>query len=97
LLSDTDPLHWQHEIDRNPWLGLIERPTLSFETGVLKPAAGAYLAAARNVGVEPTGCLFIDDLEENVTGARQVGMRALHFTDHTKLKIDLVRLGVMTQ
>ncbi|HUU02318.1 MAG TPA: HAD-IA family hydrolase [Myxococcota bacterium] len=95
LLSDTDPLHWRHEIDRNSWLSLIERPTLSFETGVLKPAREAYRAAARNVGVEPASCLFIDDLEENVAGAREVGMQALLFTGHPELGIGLARVGVL--
>ena len=95
LLSDTDPLHWDFELRRNPWLGIFERPTLSFETGYMKPAPEAYLAAAANVGRDPGQCFFIDDMQENVTGARQAGMLADRFTTYDALRARLIELGIL--
>lgn len=79
LLSDTDPLHWNHIITNWPWIDTIENPTLSFEVGVIKPNAKIYLKAAENVNTPPEKCLFIDDLQANVEGALAVGMNAVRF------------------
>ena len=79
LLSDTDPVHWDFIRRRWPWIDAIKKPTLSFEVGAMKPQAGIYLAAAENVNVPPEHCLFVDDLEVNVEGARAVGMQGIRF------------------
>lgn len=80
LLSDTDPLHWNFVRGAYPWIDrLFKKPTLSYKLGVMKPAPAIYLQAARNVGAEPQNCLYIDDLEDNVLGARAVGMTAVRF------------------
>ena len=86
LLSDTDPLHWNHIITTWPWIGHIQNPTLSYRVGVMKPNPEIYLAAADNVNTPPEKCLYIDDLQTNVEGARAVGMTAAHFENAEQLK-----------
>ncbi|MBL7214045.1 MAG: HAD family phosphatase [Phycisphaerae bacterium] len=86
LLSDTDPLHWNHIITTWPWLGMFEKSTLSYQVGVMKPNPKIYLTAAKNVDTSPEKCLYIDDLENNVEGARTVGMTAVQFEDITQIK-----------
>ena len=93
LLSDTDPIHWEYLRTTWPWIGAIKKPTLSYEVGVMKPDAAIYLAAARNVATEPAHCLFIDDLEANVEGARAVGMQAVRFENPAALLKDLDGVG----
>jgi putative hydrolase of the HAD superfamily len=44
--------------------------------GHAKPDPATYLAVAASLGLPPEACWFIDDLTENVEGARLVGMRA---------------------
>ena len=94
LLSDTDPIHWEYIRTTWPWIGAIENPTLSYEVGTMKPNAGIYLAAARNVDTAPEHCLFIDDLEVNVEGARAVGMHAISFENPAGLLKRLVQIGL---
>lgn len=48
-------------------------------TKILKPDAHAYLDCARELGVEPHKCVFVDDQKRNVQGAQDVGMNAVHF------------------
>ncbi len=48
------------------------------ELGVRKPAAEAYLAAAKVLDVAPERIVFLDDTPECVEGARAVGMVGLH-------------------
>ena len=86
MLSDTDPLHWNHIITTWPWLKMFETPTLSYQTGVMKPDPAIYLKAAENVNTSPENCLYIDDLQDNVEGARAVGMTALQFENISQIK-----------
>ncbi|GIV78605.1 MAG: phosphatase [Litorilinea sp.] len=44
--------------------------------GAAKPAPAAYLTVMERLGVDPADCLFVDDEEICVEGARAVGMRA---------------------
>jgi len=44
--------------------------------GYAKPHPRAYLAVAEALGLPPAACCLVDDLTENVAGARLVGMRA---------------------
>lgn len=89
LLSDTDPLHWEWIRATYPYVASIPSPTLSFETGFMKPDPRAYEAAATRTGVAVGDCLFIDDLPGNVEGARRVGMDAVLFVDMDTLWADL--------
>lgn len=94
LLSDTDPIHWGYIKTTWPWIGTIDKPTLSYEVGVMKPDAEIYLAGARNVRTDPRQCLFVDDLEVNVEGARAVGMQAILFENPTALSKQLKEIGL---
>jgi glucose-1-phosphatase len=55
------------------------RNFLSYELGLHKPDAEAYLAVSRQLGIAPAGCLFLDDVEENVLGARAAGLASMRF------------------
>ncbi len=95
LLSDTDPLHWEKICGLFPWIAAIDSPTLSFEVGCLKPHPKMFEKAAANCGRPRGECLFIDDLIENVDGARCFGMPALQFSTPEKLRRDLAGLGIL--
>lgn len=95
ILSDTDPLHWAAIRDMMPWLDAVGTPTLSYEVGFLKPHPNMFSAAAANAGCEKEQCLFIDDLIDNVDGARYFGMPALLFHDARRLEKDLTGVGLL--
>lgn len=56
----------------------------SAEEGVRKPDPRIYLRACQRLDTKPQACLFMDDLEENILGAQQVGMQTLHWKDRTE-------------
>lgn len=66
----------------------------SGDLGVAKPEAAIYLHAARELGLPPQRCIFIDDAEPLAEGARRAGMRALRFSSYLQLLADLRSLGV---
>ncbi|MBI1778889.1 MAG: HAD family phosphatase [Proteobacteria bacterium] len=52
----------------------------SAELGAAKPDAEAYRRCLARLDMAPAETLFIDDLEENVAGARQAGLQAHRHT-----------------
>ncbi len=96
LLSDTDPLHWAYILESYPWLQRIEKPTLSFEIGTLKPDKRSYLQAASNMGFDADKCFFTDDLEKNIQGALACGMDAVRFEGCDALRTELVKRNIIT-
>ena len=97
VFSNTDPLHWQHICDTNPIMEIFTRPTLSFEIGMQKPAPDSYRIAAANVDTPAENCLYIDDLQENVTAAQQAGMQGIQFEHSSQLRRDLQLAGLLNQ
>jgi epoxide hydrolase-like predicted phosphatase len=53
---------------------------VSAEVGIAKPDPRIYQLALERLGVQPAETVFVDDFEDNVAGARWVGMQAVHFT-----------------
>ena len=58
----------------------------------LKPSAELYSRVLRAVGRPADQVLLIDDTEENVNGARAVGLQALHYRDPDALRRELSSL-----
>ena len=54
--------------------------TLSYELGVNKPDAAIYRHAIEGLRIQPGEGLFLDDRDDNVEGARAVGLHAEQFT-----------------
>ena len=58
-------------------LATFRRVFASCELGLRKPERAAFERIAREIGVAPGGILFLDDLAENVEGARAAGLQAV--------------------
>jgi len=50
--------------------------------GCRKPEPRIYEMTLGRLGLPAAACLFIDDLEPNIDGARALGMNAVHFRDN---------------
>jgi putative hydrolase of the HAD superfamily len=50
--------------------------------GCRKPEPRIYEMTLERLGLPAEACLFIDDLEPNIEGARKAGMTAVHFRDN---------------
>ena len=60
-----------------PWLQDFDYQLYSCELGISKPDPQIFLHAARLLKVPPQQALFLDDRQENLDGAAQVGMRTM--------------------
>jgi putative hydrolase of the HAD superfamily len=94
LLSNTNEWHFEYGIKPVEVFPLFDTVTLSYQVKAMKPAREIYMDALGKLGVRPEECVYIDDLEDNVTAARELGMRAFRFTSGEELRDELMQLGV---
>lgn len=95
LGSNTNALHSDHYRQKfRDELACFDRLILSHEVGHLKPSSRFYEACVEAAGLPASDCVFIDDLEENVRGARGAGLRAIHYQSPAALLDALGGSGV---
>ncbi|MFM7345741.1 MAG: HAD family hydrolase [Tagaea sp.] len=68
---------------------------VSGELKLAKPDPAIYRHLLGIVGAPAETCLFVDDSEKNVAGAKSVGMQALRFESPEKLAADFRALGLL--
>lgn len=78
LLSNTDDIHigrLRQTMDLDRFEQLFERVYYSPRTGFRKPEREIFEMVLRENGLVPRQSLFVDDVQENVDGARATGMQ----------------------
>ena len=96
LLSNTNILHFNDARRRfnNPLLQSFDSYILSYKIRMKKPDRNIYQHTIKISKVKPSEIVFIDDLKENVVGARKLGIKGIHYTSPKKLIKELKGLGV---
>lgn len=78
LLSNAGDLHWAHFNSLYGLDSLVHGAIASFRVGAIKPQADIYRKAEAMFGLDPAATVFVDDLPQNVAGARECGWHAIH-------------------
>jgi len=68
---------------------------VSGDERLVKPDPAIYHLALDRFGLEPGEAVFVDDREDNIAAANDVGMRGLHFVDAPTLRSQLTALGLL--
>lgn len=77
LLSNS----WDNEYPRDDWEDLFDAVVISGEVGMRKPEPRIFEHALGEVGLAGPECVFIDDIEANITAARAFGIVGVHHRD----------------
>jgi glucose-1-phosphatase len=89
LLSNTNSIHerngWQHY----GFLKYFDELVLSHKVGAVKPEEKIYRAVELASGVPSNEHIFIDDIEEYVNAAINLGWDGIHFTGFESLQTEL--------
>ena len=75
-LSNSNPLHWNEQIDAEQIRSLFDAPFLSFEMYLLKPDPAIYQHVQQALGLKPQEIVYFDDNQINVDGAANAGWQA---------------------
>lgn len=62
---------------------------------MIKPDPAFYRLLFTRFGLVPEECLFIDDREKNLVGAKEVGMETILFTGYEPLVQELEQRGIL--
>lgn len=89
--TPSERFAWDDRLsDGRPFDGVVD----SSKVGLRKPDSRIYELALRRFRLQPEDCVFVDDKEENLVPAREMGMRTVLFRSAKQLKDELRRLGV---
>ena len=67
---------------------------LSYKIGLKKPSPKIFLHALKKLKLKPNECIFIDDKESYLKGARAVGIKTILFKSFSQLEVKLRRAGI---
>lgn len=79
-LTNTNELHWPHQMDADYLHQVFDRNYVSYEMGMVKPDPEIFDAVSGDLGIPPVRILFFDDNRINVEAAIDAGFRA-HLVD----------------
>ena len=77
-------------------LAFFDTVVSSGEVGMVKPNEKIYRITLERLGIEAAETLFIDDTEEHVRAARELGMKGHHFSSARALTAHLQKLCIET-
>lgn len=78
LLSNSWGSQWY---DRTDFGELFDGVVISCEVGMRKPEPAIFRHAAELIGLPPAACVFVDDVEANITAAQACGMTGVLHCD----------------
>ena len=93
ILSNMPTDMADHVREIFPWLAAFDHHIFSAEVRSAKPEPAIYRHAIEALGVAPVEALFIDDREENLAGARAIGIRGIRYRSVEHLREDLLAIG----
>jgi epoxide hydrolase-like predicted phosphatase len=71
---------------------LVDDIVYSHEAGMAKPDPRVYALVCERLGARPGETVFLDDVGQNVAGARDVGIHAVHYRDNAQAIEEIERL-----
>jgi putative hydrolase of the HAD superfamily len=94
LWSNSSAPHLEFLRPRLPVLERFRGLHLSYELGAIKPEPLFYERALAAGRLRPQACVFIDDVEANLAGARALGIHTVLHTSAAATEAALAGLGI---
>jgi putative hydrolase of the HAD superfamily len=94
LWSNGNPVHMAFLRPQLPVLERFRGLHLSYELGAIKPDPRFFERAIDRGGLVPERCVFVDDVEANLTGARVLGIHGVLHRSAARTQAALAALGL---
>lgn len=95
LLSNTNAIHQKYGWGNSEFLRYFDKLILSHEVGAVKPETKIYKAVEAFTQKPPQQHLYVDDILEYVSAARELGWDAIQFTGNGRLFEELKGRGII--
>lgn len=97
FLSNTSALHWQHIVPRFKLDQYSHGLLASFEAGAMKPNPAIFHDAEHKFELNVETTVFIDDIADNVEGAKRCGWQGIHHNNSHDTRRQLQKMGVILE
>lgn len=95
-LSNTNAMHWEHQLSSWPVLEMFDFRFLSFELGVGKPDQAIFQAVADRLPFRKDRILYFDDVAVNADAARSFGFRSETARGLAEVRVKLCEVGLLS-
>jgi len=93
ILSNSDDLGVKNCF-KNDWFSYFDCLVLSHKVGIVKPDKRIYKIVLDKLNLEARDCLFIDDQEEALKPAKEMGMETILFKSTKQLKKEFDKMNI---
>jgi putative hydrolase of the HAD superfamily len=91
-LSNMPSPMYEHLRRRHTFWDVFRGVVISGEVQLMKPEPEIYLHLLERFGLRAQECVFVDDMQANVDGAKSVGLHAIRFHNATQCQQELDEL-----
>jgi putative hydrolase of the HAD superfamily len=77
--TNQNPVRGRYMLENLPYAEHFDALFHSWQIGYAKPDPAFFTHIVEALGIEPEEAVFVDDMAQNVAGARAAGLRAVHF------------------
>lgn len=94
LLSNFQAVPYSKLREMHPFLYQADGAVISAHHQLMKPEPEIYLKLLHKYKLNPEECVFIDDLTDNISAAKALGMEGIVFTSPESTESALIELGI---
>lgn len=95
LLSNISLLHFEHIREKFDIIDIFDELVLSYKVGAIKPERKIFDEVIARARGNKEGLFYIDDREDLIKAARDIGIDSVRFEDIEKLKIVMKQKGIL--
>lgn len=92
ILSNYSEYLFKKHTEHLPFRKIIDGGVVSYEVGFVKPEPGIYEKLLAKYDLDPSDCIFYDDIKNNVEAARAFGIESHLVASEEELLRELERL-----
>jgi putative hydrolase of the HAD superfamily len=95
LLSNVNRLHYEYVEKKFDIIKIFDEIILSYAVGAMKPEKRIFEDAIGKAGGDRRAVLYIDDREDLIKEAEQMGIKSIRYEGAPKLEEELKKRGVL--
>jgi len=95
-LSNFHHLAHEYILKKYEFFNIFDGSVLSYKEKLLKPEREIYMKLSEAYSIKPEESVFIDDMMENIEGAKKCGFSAIQFINPDALLVKLKEYDVLT-
>lgn len=95
LLSNISVLHFEHIRKKFDIIGIFDELVLSYQVGAIKPERKIFDEVIKRAGGNRSGLFYIDDREDLIEAALELGIDSVRFENIDKLRDVMKEKGIL--